>query len=57
MSAVYLLTLRQLTGKWRIAIMTVLSALPVVIASLMLRSNSAPSVRDFENAVFQAIVK
>ncbi len=32
MGAVYRLTLRQLSGKWRLAIMTVLAAMPVVIA-------------------------
>jgi hypothetical protein len=36
MGAVYLLTLRQLTGKWRLVIMTVLATLPVLIAVLML---------------------
>ena len=38
MGAVYLLTLRQLSGRWRLLIMTVLAAMPVIIAVLMLRS-------------------
>ena len=40
MLAVYQLTLRQLSGRWRLLIMTVLAAMPVVIATLMLRSRS-----------------
>jgi ABC-type transport system involved in multi-copper enzyme maturation permease subunit len=56
MSAVYLLTLRQLTGKWRLAIMTILALLPVLIAALMLRSAHAPSLRDFETSVLSAML-
>ena len=51
MGAVYYLTLRQLSGKWRLAIMTVLAALPVIIATIMLSSSSAPSVGEFESVV------
>jgi len=56
MSAVYFLTLRQLSGRWRIVVMTVLAALPVVIAVLMLRSSSAPSVREFETVVLSGML-
>ena len=56
MSAVYSLTLRQLSGKWRLLIMTVLAALPVLIATLMLGSSNAPSVTDFEQAVLGAML-
>ena len=56
MSTVYALTLRQLTGRWRLLIMTVLAAMPVVIAVLMLRSDSAPTVREFETAVLGAML-
>src|SRR5262245_5976032 len=56
MSTVYLLTLRQLTGRWRILIMTVLAAMPVIIALIMLSSRSAPSVREFELAVLGAML-
>ena len=56
MSPVYFLTLRQLTGRWRIVIMTVLAAMPVIIATLMLRSNNAPSVPDFEMAILSAML-
>ena len=36
MGAVYSLTLRHLTGRWRLVIMGVLAALPVLITLLML---------------------
>ena len=51
MGTVYLLTLRQLSGKWRLLIMSVLAALPVVMAGLLVRSARAPSVVEFEVAV------
>ena len=56
MGPVYQLTLRQLSGKWRLGIMAVLASLPVIIAVLMLRSPDAPSVRDFENAILSAML-
>ena len=56
MDAVYLLTLRQLSGRWRLVILTVLSAMPVVIAVLTLRSSQASSVVDFETAVLSAML-
>ena len=56
MGPVYQLTLRQLSGKWRLTIMTVLAALPVIIAVLMLRSDDAPSVTEFETAILSAML-
>ena len=56
MGAVYRLTLRQLSGRWRLIIMTVLAAMPAIIALLMLRSDSAPSVREFEDAILSAML-
>ena len=56
MGAVYMLTLRQLSGRWRLLIMTVLAAMPVLIAALMLRSNNAPSVSEFETAILSAML-
>src|SRR3954471_9188816 len=56
MSAVYLLTIRQLSGRWRLGIMTILASMPVIIAVLMLRSSSAPSVREFETAILSAML-
>jgi ABC-2 type transport system permease protein len=56
MGAVYLLTLRQLSGKWRLLIMTVLASLPVLLAVLVLRSEHAPSVGDFETLVLSTML-
>jgi ABC-2 type transport system permease protein len=56
MGSVYRLTLRQLAGRWRLSIMTVLAALPVIIATLMLSSKSAPTVTEFETAILSAML-
>jgi ABC-2 type transport system permease protein len=56
MDAVYRLTLRQLSGRWRLAIMALLAVLPVLVTSLMLRSRGAPSVADFETAILSAML-
>jgi ABC-2 type transport system permease protein len=51
MLSVYKLTLRQLASLSRLAIMATLAAMPVWIATLMLRDDDAPSVADFEQFV------
>jgi ABC-2 type transport system permease protein len=56
MGSVYRLTLRQLSGPWRLGIMSVLAALPVLVAVLTLRSDDAPSVAEFEVIVFSAML-
>lgn len=56
MGSVYLLTLRQLFSRWRLLIMTVLASMPVCIAMLTLHSGSAPTVAEFETAVFSAML-
>jgi ABC-2 type transport system permease protein len=56
MTAVYLLTLRQLSGRWRLAIMLVLAAMPVAITAIMLASSHAPSVDEFETVVLSAML-
>lgn len=56
MKSVYLLTLRQLSGRWRLSIMTVLASMPVIIAVLTLRSSSAPTVGEFETAILSAML-
>lgn len=56
MGSVFALTIRQLTGRWRLLIMTVLAALPVLVAALVLRSSSAPSVAEFEQVVLNTIL-
>lgn len=56
MRSVYRLTLRQLSGRWRLAIMTLLAAMPVVIARVMLGEPGAPSVEVFEQTVMSAML-
>lgn len=56
MSAIYRLTLRQLSSRWRLVIMAVLAALPVVIALLMVGSKDAPAVAEFETALLSAML-
>ena len=55
MGAVYLLTLRQMSGRWRLLIMTVLAALPVLI-TLMVLQGRAPSVSEYEEVVLSAMM-
>lgn len=56
MYSVFLLTLRQLSGRWRLTILTVLGGMPVLIAATMLQSSSAPPVQEFENYVLSAML-
>lgn len=56
MASVYLLTLRQLSGRWRLLIMTALASLPVLVAVPILRSRSAPSVGEFEAVVLNGML-
>ena len=56
MSAVFLLTVRQLTGKWRLIIMAVLAVMPVLFTMLVVASSSAPSVGEFEGVVLSAML-
>ena len=56
MSSVYFLTLRQLSGRWRLLIMTVLSAMPVIMAVLTLRDDDGPTVAEFEQIVFSGML-
>jgi ABC-2 type transport system permease protein len=55
MATVYWLTLRQMSGRWRLLIMTVLAAMPVVVTLLVLRGE-APSVWEFEQVVLGAML-
>lgn len=52
MGTIYRLTLRQLLGRWRLVIMAALAAMPVVMAAVILGSGDAPSLREFEEVVF-----
>ncbi|HVF38736.1 MAG TPA: ABC transporter permease [Gemmatimonadaceae bacterium] len=56
MLPIYNLTLRQLSGRWRLAIMTVLATLPVIIAVVMLGQSETPSVEEFETAILGAML-
>ena len=56
MLSIYFLTLRQLSGRWRIAIITLLALLPVALAALAVRSESAPSVEGFETVALSAML-
>jgi ABC-2 type transport system permease protein len=56
MLSVYNLTLRQLSGRSRLAIMTVLALMPLIITVLMLGEDEAPSVADFESFVLSAML-
>ncbi len=51
MGSVYRLTLHQLSGRWRLLILTVLSAMPVFMALMVLRSEHAPTVAEFEETI------
>lgn len=56
MGSVYLLTLRQLSGRWRLLIMAALATLPVLMAVITLRDDDAPTVAEFEEVVFSAML-
>ncbi len=56
MGAIYRLTLRQLTGRWRLTVLTVLAALPVIVTLLTLRLARGPSVGEFEDVTFNGLL-
>lgn len=56
MDSVYFLTLRQLSGRWRLGVMTVLSALPVLFTLLVLRGEMSPFVTEFEDIVLSTML-
>jgi len=56
MGAVYRLTLRQLTGRWRLSIMAILAVMPVVISVFMAWSATADSVEEFEEVVLSGML-
>jgi len=56
MGSVYRMTLQQLTGRWRLGIMTALALMPVIITTVMLRSVHAPSVASFEAMVLSTLL-
>ncbi len=56
MGSVYLLTLRQLSGKWRLLIMTALASFPVIMAVVTLRDDDGPTVAAFEQVVLSGML-
>jgi len=56
MSSIYVLTLRQLAGRGRLLIMTILSIMPVLIALVVVQQPNAPSVGDFEQVVLSTMI-
>ncbi|HEY0305168.1 MAG TPA: ABC transporter permease subunit [Longimicrobiales bacterium] len=56
MGSVYQLTLRQLSGRWRIAIMTVLALMPVLLAVMAVSDDTSMSVSGFEISVLGAVL-
>ncbi|MEQ9399434.1 MAG: ABC transporter permease subunit [Longimicrobiales bacterium] len=56
MGTVFSLTVRQLSGKWRLVIMAVLSLLPVVFTALVLSDDGTPFVDEFEVVVLSAML-
>lgn len=56
MYPIYVLTLRQLSGRVRLAIMAVLATMPVFMAVIAVQSDGAPSVAEFERVVLSAML-
>ncbi len=56
MSSVYLLTLRQLSGKWRLLIMSVLALMPVALTEMLVLVPSGASVEEFELIVLNTML-
>lgn len=56
MHDVFMLTLRQLSGRWRLAVMTVLAALPVLVSVLVLGSGESTSVASFDSVVLSGLL-
>lgn len=56
MLTIYRLTLRQLSGRWRLGIMTVLAAMPLIITMVMHWNNEAMSVAEFEEFIVSVML-
>jgi ABC-type transport system involved in multi-copper enzyme maturation permease subunit len=56
MQAVYALTLRQLSGKWRIVIMMILAIMPLILTLNLLADNDAISVLEYENLMISSML-
>ena len=56
MRPVYTLALRQMSGRWRILIMTILAAMPVLMTMVVIASGDSPSVGEFEMVVLNGML-
>jgi ABC-2 type transport system permease protein len=56
MGAIFSMSLRQFSGRWRLTLMSVLAALPVFVAIVSVRSAHAPSVEEFEVGVLSTLL-
>ncbi len=56
MGSVYRLTLRQLSGRWRLLITIVLASLPVVMGLIATVVDDPPSTEDFEGIVINGML-
>ena len=56
MDSVYFLTLRQLSGRWRLGVMTLLATLPVLFTLLVLQGEMSPFVTEFEDIVLSTML-
>lgn len=56
MGSVFELTVRQLTGKWRLVVMTVLAILPVAFTAFVVSWDSTPFIAEFEVVVISTML-
>lgn len=56
MGSIFRLTAQQLSGRWRLLIMTVLGAMPVAFSALVVRSDATPFVGEFETIVLSTML-
>ena len=56
MGSIYALSLRQMSGRWRLLIMAVLAAMPVLMTVIALASGSSPDVDGFETVVLNGML-
>ena len=56
MTAIYGLTIKQLTGKWRLLILLGLSAVPLVPAAIAAASTNAPSASELDDVLLEGLL-
>jgi len=56
MTSIYFLTLRQLSGRWRLLIIAAVAALPPLVAALPPRPSDGPAVAEFELVVLSVLL-